>query len=88
MNDAPPGTTATGLRRAWPRSVRARLALWFALGLLLVVSAYAAAVLAQVRDDLYEALDSHPVTRATSPSSWLSSASYKSSRTCASTAAA
>lgn len=58
MNDAPPGTTATGLRRAWPRSVRARLALWFALGLLLVVSAYAAAVLAQVRDDLYEALDS------------------------------
>jgi heavy metal sensor kinase len=41
----------------WPRSVRARLALWHGLALLLVVAVYAAAVLLQVRDDLYEALD-------------------------------
>ena len=40
----------------WPRSVRARLALWHGLALLVVVSLYAAAVLYQVRDDLYEAL--------------------------------
>jgi heavy metal sensor kinase len=43
---------------SWPRSVRARLAFWHGLALLLVVSVYAAAVLLQVRDDLYEALDS------------------------------
>ncbi len=42
---------------SWPRSVRARLALWHGLALLVVVSVYAAAVLIQVRDDLYEALD-------------------------------
>ena len=42
---------------SWPRSVRARLALWHGLALLVVVSVYAAAVLFQVRDDLYEALD-------------------------------
>jgi heavy metal sensor kinase len=36
--------------------VRARLALWHGLALLVVVSLYAAAVLYQVRDDLYEAL--------------------------------
>ena len=41
----------------WPRSVRSRLALWHGLALLAVVSVYAAAVLVQVRDDLYEALD-------------------------------
>jgi heavy metal sensor kinase len=41
----------------WPRSVRTRLALWHGLALLIVVSVYAAAVLAQVRDDLYEGLD-------------------------------
>jgi heavy metal sensor kinase len=42
---------------SWPRSVRARLALWHGLALLVVVSVYAAAVLIQVRDDLYEALN-------------------------------
>jgi heavy metal sensor kinase len=42
---------------SWPRSVRARLALWHGLALLVVVSVYAAAVLIQVRDDMYEALD-------------------------------
>jgi heavy metal sensor kinase len=42
---------------SWPRSVRARLALWHGLALLVVVSVYAAAVLVQVRDDMYEALD-------------------------------
>jgi heavy metal sensor kinase len=41
----------------WPRSVRTRLALWHGVALLAVVSVYAAAVLAQVRDDLYEGLD-------------------------------
>jgi heavy metal sensor kinase len=41
----------------WPRSVRARLALWHGLALLVVVSVYAAAVLIQVRDDLYESID-------------------------------
>ena len=45
------------MRRRWPRSVRARLALWHGLALLLVVSVYALAVLWQVRDDLYEELD-------------------------------
>jgi len=44
--------------RHWPRSVRARLALWHGVALLVVVSIYAAAVLVQVRTDLYEALDS------------------------------
>ena len=43
---------------SWPRSVRARLAFWHGLALLFVVSVYAAAVLLQVQDDLYEALDS------------------------------
>jgi heavy metal sensor kinase len=43
--------------RRWPRSVRTRLALWHGLALLAVVSVYAVAVLAQVRDDLYEGLD-------------------------------
>jgi heavy metal sensor kinase len=42
---------------SWPRSVRARLAFWHGLALLAVVSIYAAAVLVQVRDDLYEELD-------------------------------
>lgn len=42
---------------SWPRSVRARLALWYALALLAVVSIYAVAVVLQVRDDLYETLD-------------------------------
>ena len=42
---------------SWPRSVRARLALWHGLALLVVVSVYAAAVLVQVRDDMYESLD-------------------------------
>ncbi len=42
---------------SWPRSVRARLAFWHGLALLVVVSVYAVAVLLQVRDDLYEALD-------------------------------
>jgi heavy metal sensor kinase len=42
---------------SWPRSVRARLAFWHGLALLVVVSVYAAAVLIQVRDDMYEALD-------------------------------
>lgn len=42
---------------SWPRSVRARLALWHGLALLLVVAVYAAAVLLQLQDDLYEALD-------------------------------
>jgi heavy metal sensor kinase len=41
----------------WPRSVRTRLALWHGLALLAVVSVYALAVLWQVRDDLYESLD-------------------------------
>lgn len=41
----------------WPRSVRARLALWHGLALLVVVSVYAAAVLVQVRDDLHESID-------------------------------
>ncbi len=40
----------------WPRSIRARLALWHGLALLVVVSLYAAAVLYQVRDDLYESI--------------------------------
>ena len=42
---------------SWPRSVRSRLAVWHGLALLVVVSVYAAAVLFQVHDDLYEALD-------------------------------
>jgi heavy metal sensor kinase len=42
---------------SWPRSVRSRLALWHGIALLVVVSVYAAAVLIQVRDDMYEALD-------------------------------
>ncbi len=42
---------------SWPRSVRARLAVWHGLALLVVVSVYAAAVLIQLHDDLYEALD-------------------------------
>jgi len=42
---------------SWPRSVRARLAFWHGLALLAVVSVYAVAVLAQVRDGLYEELD-------------------------------
>ena len=42
---------------SWPSSVRARLAFWHGLALLLVVAVYAAAVLVQVQDDLYEALD-------------------------------
>jgi heavy metal sensor kinase len=42
---------------SWPRSVRARLAFWHGLALLAVVSVYAAAVLLQVSDDLYEELD-------------------------------
>ncbi len=42
---------------SWPESVRARLALWHGLALLVVVSLYAAAVLLQVRDDMYESLD-------------------------------
>jgi heavy metal sensor kinase len=42
----------------WPRSVRARLAFWHGLALLVVVAVYAIAVLVQVRDDLYEGLDS------------------------------
>ena len=41
----------------WPRSVRARLALWHGLALLLVVAVYAVAVLVQLQDDLYEVLD-------------------------------
>jgi heavy metal sensor kinase len=41
----------------WPRSVRARLAFWHGLALLLVVAVYAAAVLLQLQDDLYETLD-------------------------------
>ncbi len=42
---------------SWPRSVRARLAFWHGLALLVVVSVYAVAVLIQVRDDMYESLD-------------------------------
>jgi heavy metal sensor kinase len=42
----------------WTRSVRTRLGLWHGAALLAVVSVYAAAVMAQVRDDLYEGLDS------------------------------
>ncbi len=41
----------------WARSVRTRLALWHGVALLVVVSVYAAAVLLQVSDDLYESLD-------------------------------
>jgi heavy metal sensor kinase len=40
-----------------PRNVRTRLALWHGAALVAVVAVYAAAVFAQVRDDLYESLD-------------------------------
>jgi heavy metal sensor kinase len=56
---------------SWPRSVRARLALWHGLALLVVVSLYAAAVLVQERDDLYESLDGQLVGDQALAVQWL-----------------